>query len=214
MGTRLRLWQSPRCAVDAGLAPSRPQTVPPLRATPPPQRVPLTQKGQPIDQPRSHAPFGGPPKRAHLPTTMFTPMEDLPPDGEVLTFKEQTCNAETQECPTPMFVWEVKCKCCFGTGFSRSQTHASTSRHRRGRGGARRAALITCTSCAGLGYVRHASATPDDTLEEAFVTLGRDRPGPEDKARPWRPPSLAKAISAVNVVAKLYNSLKQPTPPM
>jgi hypothetical protein len=133
---------------------------------------------------------------------------------QVLTFEEQTCDPELRDCAQPQFVWEVKCTHCDGTGYVR--TNGGGRARRGGRHGAgRRAPLASCARCSGVGYVRHASTMPDDTLEEAYVTLGRESADAVSaKPRDGKRPSLAKAITAVNIIGSLYNKMRKPEAPM
>lgn len=136
---------------------------------------------------------------------------------QVLTDEEQGRDPEAGEHSHPQFVWEVKCSRCHGLGSLRSGGGGHGGR----RGSGRRAPLATCALCLGVGYVRHASTAPDDTLEEAYMTLGRTGAASEqespaaanDDARRKRK-TLASGITAANIVGNLGRRGGKPQPPM
>lgn len=98
-----------------------------------------------------------------LPSSLYVPFERLPPEGRTVNLADETCDPEERRCKTPIYVWERKCKACYGTGMV-------SSRSRRGN-----RSSYPCLSCHGIGYVRRASSTVIPDPEEGEVwTLGRE----------------------------------------
>jgi len=96
-----------------------------------------------------------------LPSSLYVPFEKLPPEGRAIDIADETCNPEERRCRTAIYVWERKCKACYGTGIV-------TSSSRRGN-----RTSYACLSCHGLGYVRRASTTEIPDLESGDATTLR-----------------------------------------
>lgn len=107
------------------------------------------------------------------------PQEQLPPDGRVTTKKEDTCDPYERNCATVLYVWESKCRSCYGTGKVNSSTRGRRGRH----------CMYTCVSCAGLGFVRRTSSriTPEvNGPEGPHFTIARPA-GSAETAAPTAP---------------------------
>lgn len=109
---------------------------------------------------------------AGLPMSLFSPVQRLPGDGQLVSADQATCDPDERSCQTLMYVWEDKCTPCSGTG----QARAGRSRRvRAGRGGRRASAsmaLCTCMACHGLGIVRRTSSR-EEAVPSGALTLGR-----------------------------------------
>eukprot|EP00210_Caulerpa_lentillifera_P005895 g5637.t1 len=73
--------------------------------------------------------------------SLYAPIKDLPPDGRVITEKEEKCDPLIQRCKTPTYVYETPCPMCKATGMIESKFKGKRLMH-------------TCLACHGLGYVR------------------------------------------------------------
>ena len=113
----------------------------------------------------------------HLSLSLFTRVNDVPPDGAVLTPAEECCDPFLSNCRTPIYVWETKCPQCSGSG----TVNTRGSRGRR--------ALSTCLSCAGIGFVRRISKELDAD-DKNVLTLNRESSGQPAKCVPPRNPWL------------------------
>jgi len=113
-----------------------------------------------------------------LPLSLYAPFTDLPADGKIQTEAEETCDPMTRNCQRPMYVWESKCRPCYGTG-------SICSSSRRGR----RTSYV-CPTCHGLGVVRKTSSRvmPDIAAGNGQFTAARPpAPTADPGTEPRRP---------------------------
>lgn len=102
------------------------------------------------------------PSQEGLPLSLYTPFEELPPDGKTQTDKERLCDPMVQSCQTPTYVYEDPCSLCKGTG----RMEMKYKGHNQ---------VYACTMCQGLGYVRRTTTRfiPDVNGTGPKMTLNR-----------------------------------------
>ena len=100
---------------------------------------------------------------SHLGMSLLVKFPGIPEEGSTISAYDLACDRETQNCRTPMHVWEIHCPACRSTG------KVPVVRKKKSR------IMATCPRCSGLGFVRYVSARDFSEEDSEGFSLMREK---------------------------------------